>query len=150
MLALGFISACSDKVEEVNNQETQANVSIPEYDKITFSYKKGELKVGCDVDSQMVCAIDLLAKCTINPNWPECNKELMPSFVFMEDESLKRPTEVSFRIYKLKPLGEGIVEAYTDSSCNGGWFGLCQGNVIYVLSPHGKTWKVNDVYSLAQ
>jgi len=101
-------------------------------------------------DGAMMCAIELAAKCTINPKHKECDKNLLPSFIFMEDESLQRPTEISFRVYKLKPLQGGIIEAYTESSCNGGWFGLCQGNVIYVLSSQGSGWKVNDIYSLAQ
>ena len=58
----------------------------------------------------------------------------------MNDESLQRPTEMSFRVYKLKPLNDGSVEAYTESTCNGNWFELFQGNIIYVLSPNGKDW----------
>lgn len=67
----------------------------------------------------------------------------------MEDESLQRPTEMTFRVYKLKPLKSGSVELYTESTCNGNWFGLCQGNIIYVLTPNGDKWNVNDIYAIA-
>jgi len=148
-VAIGLISACSDGSSQTESS-SQSQTTSPEYEKITFSYKQGELPDGCRVDSAMMCAIELAAKCTINPKHKECDKNLLPSFIFMEDESLQRPTEISFRVYKLKPLQGGIIEAYTESSCNGGWFGLCQGNVIYVLSSQGSGWKVNDIYSLAQ
>lgn len=93
--------------------------------------------------------MESMAKCTIDPGRADCDRSKMPDFVFMNDESLQRPTEMSFRVYKLKPLNDGSVEAYTESTCNGNWFGLCQGNVIYVLSPNGNDWKVKDVYALA-
>ncbi len=149
LVSMGLIGACSDRVEPAESL-SQSQTTMPEYEKITFSYKQGELQDGCSVDSSMMCTIELAAKCTVNPKHKECDKNLLPSFIFMEDESLQRPTEMAFRVYKLKPLTNGIVEVYTESSCNGGWFGLCQGNIIYVLAPQGSDWKVNDIYSLAQ
>ena len=35
----------------------------------------------------MVCAIDLYAKCTLDPKGSECDKKKMPKFVFMDDEN---------------------------------------------------------------
>ena len=57
----------------------------------------------------------------------------MPSFVFMQDETLTRPTFQSYKITKLTPRADGSVEVHTQSSCNGNWFGLCNGNIIYVM-----------------
>ena len=145
MMALCLISACSDK-ENANEQE---NTPKTGYEDIVFNYKAGELKDNCTADSPMVCAMDIAAKCTIDPKRPECDKNNLPKFIFMEDESLQRPTEMTFRIYKLKPLKSGSVEVYTESTCNGNWFGLCQGNIIYVLTPMGENWKVNDIYAMA-
>jgi len=147
-LSLGFIVACSDKSEQAETVPQQ-EVSLG-YENVIFSYKQGEIKTGCSAKDALVCAVELAVKCTINPKHEECNKNLLPSFIFMEDESLQRPSEMSFRLYQLKPLSGGMVEAYTESNCNGGWFGLCQGNVIYVLAPHDDGWKINDIYSLAQ
>ena len=145
--AASLLSACSEKSDSDTAAAPQA--TAPAYEKFVFSYRAGELKDGCSAESPMVCAMESMAKCTIDPGRADCDRSKMPDFVFMNDESLQRPTEMSFRVYKLKPLNDGSVEAYTESTCNGNWFGLCQGNVIYVLSPNGNDWKVKDVYALA-
>ena len=47
------------------------------------------------------------------------------------------------------PNEEYVVELYTDSTCNGSWFGLCQGTVIYVLTqPDDGSWYVKDIYAI--
>ena len=148
MLAvLCLLSACSEKSEEQDNELNQAET--PKYEETVFAYKMGELNDNCSAQSPMVCAIDLAVKCTIDPKRADCAKKQMPGFIFMEDESLQRPTEMTFRIYKLKPLNDGTVEVYTDSTCNGNWFGLCQGNIIYVMKPMGENWMVHNIYALA-
>lgn len=148
LLSLGFIVACSDNNEQAENAQQQ---EVPSgFENMIFSYKLGEIKAGCSTTDALICAVEMAAKCTVNPKYEECNKAMLPSFIFMEDETLQRPTEMSFKVYKLKPLSGGIVEAYTESNCNGAWFGLCQGNVIYVLAPQENGWKINDIYSLAQ
>lgn len=148
LLMIGFIAACSDKAEQSETAQQQEVSSG--YENMIFSYKQGEIKTGCSTTDALICAVELVAKCTINPKYEECKKDMLPAFIFMEDASLQRPTEMSFKVYKLKPLSGGNIEAYTESSCNGGWFGLCQGNVIYVLTPQADGWKINDIYSLAQ
>ena len=67
---------------------------------------------------------------------------------FMEDESLQRPSQASFQIVKLKPIDAHTVEVYTKSDCNGVWFGLCKGNIIYVLNNRSGNWTVKDIYAL--
>ena len=160
--ALLLISACSD--EKTSNQDTsmlstqealeegEEIVARPQFDvkfeDIVYSYDINNLPQGCDKGSDMVCAIDLQVKCTINPKLAECDAKKLPRFTFMEDESLQRPTQSSFQIVKLKPIDATTVEVYTKSECNGVWFGLCKGNIVYVLSNAKGAWVVKDLYAL--
>ena len=146
--ALLLISACSD--EKTTNQDTstlstqealekgEEIVARPQFDvefeDVVYQYDINNLPQGCDKGSDIVCAIDLQVKCTINPKLAECDAKKLPRFTFMEDESLQRPTQSSFQIVKLKPIDATTVEVYTKSECNGVWFGLCKGNIVYVLS----------------
>lgn len=114
----------------------------------TFSYTSENLKVGCDEDSKMICAVELAVKCTLNPDFEECADTKLPRFIFMSDEGLNRPTELSFKIHKIKPIASDLVEIHTNSTCNGNWFGLCQGRVIYVLVPQENSWRVKDIYAI--
>lgn len=157
---LVFAGACSDKQEEQNPEnlpleevleEGEQVVVRPNFDikfeEETYIYKFGESQAGCDKGSDVVCAIDLYAKCTLDPKGSECDKKKMPKFVFMDDESLQRPTEMRFKIVKIKPVDANMIEVYTQGSCNGMWFGLCEGNIIYVLSNKNGFWAVKDVYA---
>ena len=160
--ALLLISACSD--EKTSNQDTsmlstqealeegEEIVARPQFDvkfeDIVYSYDIKNLPQGCDKGSDMVCAIELQVKCTINPKLAECDAKKLPRFTFMEDESLQRPTQSSFQIVKLKPIDATTVEVYTKSECNGVWFGLCKGNIVYVLSNAKGAWVVKDLYAL--
>ena len=160
--ALLLISACSD--EKTTNQDTstlstqealekgEEIVARPQFDvefeDVVYRYDINNLPQGCDKGSDIVCAIDLQVKCTINPKLAECDAKKLPRFTFMEDESLQRPTQSSFQIVKLKPIDATTVEVYTKSDCNGVWFGLCKGNIVYVLSNAKGTWVVKDLYAL--
>lgn len=156
---LAFVSGCSDKKEQ-NPEDIRLEEALEDgeeivvqpsfdvtFDDITHSYKLGTLTAGCNKGSEIVCAIDLYAKCTIDPSGEECRKNRLPKFVFMEDDSLGRPDEISFKIIKIKPIDANMIEVYTQSSCNGTWFGLCNGNIIYVLSNKSGQWVVKDVYA---
>ncbi len=166
LLALTLLSAaCSDSGKEAENaplSENQAEkqtvesgetiVVKPEYDvkyeETTYSYAAGALPAQCDKGSDIICAIEQMAKCTIDPKQEECLAAKLPKFVFMPDEeSLQRPSEMSFRVTKIKPVSADMIEVYTESSCNGVWFGLCKGNIIYVLSNKSGKWVVKDVYA---
>ena len=113
-----------------------------------FSYTKDNLKSGCNEESKMICDVDLAIKCTINPDFEECASSKLPRFIFMSDEGLNRPTEMSFKIHKIKPIATDLIEIHTNSTCNGNWFGLCQGRVIYVLVPQEDSWRVKDIYAI--
>ena len=151
-----FINACSKSDSQNQNNsstktlETNKNISQTIDKNTIFSFDINTLKPGCDNQSQIVCAINVTIKCTINPDFEECekNKANMPSFVFMQDESLQRPTSQSYKITKIKPLQDGSIEVYTQSTCNGNWFGLCNGNIIYVLQNKDDAWIVKDLYAV--
>ena len=160
--ALLLISACSD--EKTTNQDTstlstqealekgEEIVARPQFDvefeDVVYRYDINNLPQGCDKGSDIVCAIDLQVKCTINPKLAECDAKKLPRVTFMEDEGLQRPTQSSFQIVKLKPIDATTVEVYTKSECNGVWFGLCKGNIVYVLSNAKGAWVVKDLYAL--
>ena len=115
---------------------------------MVFSYKKSSLEDNCTQDSKMLCAVDFAVKCTINPEYKGCKESKLPRFIFMNDESLKRPTEISFKLHKIKPISADLMEIHTNSQCDGNWFGLCQGRVIYVLVPDNDSWRVKDIYAI--
>ena len=146
-LALILFTACSPK-DTTSEKATEENSSL---DKDTvFSFDVSNLKTGCDNDSDLVCTINYAVKCTLNPKFDDCEKQKdkLPSFIFMEDESLKRPTFQSYKITKMLPREDGAVEVYTQSSCNGNWFGLCNGNIIYVMKNLDSKWYIKDMYTL--
>ncbi|MBE6451481.1 MAG: hypothetical protein E7016_05915 [Alphaproteobacteria bacterium] len=132
-----------DKVSE--NVAQNQDIAIED---MVFEYKKGKLKTDCKQDSKMLCAVDFAVKCTINPEFEGCKESKLPKFIFMSDESLKRPTEISYKLHKMKPIAADLIEVHTDSTCNGNWFGLCQGRVIYVLVPDNDSWRVKDIYAI--
>ncbi len=149
LLAFLLITLVACSKEDTTAEKTaQANQTL---DKETvFSFSSDDLTAGCNNSSEIICTINLAVKCTINPNLDECseNKEILPSFIFMQDESLQRPTFQSYQITKLKPREDGAVEVYTQSSCNGNWFGLCNGNIIYVMKNYDSKWQIVDMYAV--
>lgn len=152
LAAVCLIAACSP--QETEQDKTAENISpaapqVP-LDEEIYSFDLNTLTPGCSGDSQIICAINMSVKCTINPEFSECaeHKDEMPDFVFMQDESLQRPTSQSYKITKIKPLKDNLVEVYTQSTCNGNWFGLCNGNIIYVMNLKDGKWIVNELYAI--
>lgn len=145
-----IISSCSKQEEQKAAPQKQEVPVVSIDENIVYTFDLNTLKSGCENGSEMICAINNSIKCTINQQFAECetNKDLMPDFIFMQDDSLKRPTSQSYKITKLKPLADGNVEVYTQSTCNGNWFGLCNGNIIYVMENRGGRWAVKDLYAL--
>ncbi|MBE6451958.1 MAG: hypothetical protein E7012_00515 [Alphaproteobacteria bacterium] len=147
-----LLSSCIKKEEKQinNNESTKQNIESEINKNTVFSFDINTLKEGCETQSQMICTINYSIKCTINPTFSECKqyKAFMPNFIFMQDESLKRPTSQSYKITKIKPLADGTIEVYTQSTCNGNWFGLCNGNIIYVMDYQNNQWTVKDIYAI--
>lgn len=116
-----------------------------------YTWNTQNLTEECSFDKQMLCAVETAIKCTIKPDGKDCKTVNLPKFIFMTEQSVNRPTEIAYKFTNKKPLPNNTVEIYTESSCNGTWFGLCQGTVIYVLSPNEKntdTWYVRDIYAV--
>lgn len=144
---LALFCACS-KQSETKKEQSDPKTEFNTEDVYSFDIKN--LPIGCSENSEVVCSINNYIKCTINPRFSDCvkNKDFMPDFVFMEDENLQRPTIQSYKILKLKPLSNGKIEVYTQSTCNGNWFGLCNGNIIYVMESKENQWNITEVYAI--
>ncbi|MDR1694056.1 MAG: hypothetical protein LBR70_02540 [Lactobacillaceae bacterium] len=99
-------------------------------------------------DNDALCVVELAVKCTINPKLNFCDKTKLPRFIFMEDEYLGRPKKIDYSIIKTHPIDMHTVEIQTKSTCDGTWFGLCNGNIIYVISDAKGEWAVKEIYSL--
>ena len=134
------------EVKKIVPQEVEAK-KVPLEEK-QFTYNKGALNADCGEESEMFCAVDFAVKCTIDPEFEGCKDSKLPKFIFMNDTSLERPTEISFKIHKIKPISADLIEMHTDSACDGVWFGLCKGRVIYVLVPDNDSWRVKDIYAI--
>ena len=131
-------------------QPVEPSPSVTSFEDKVYTYNPENLPQECNINSAMACAVEFAVKCTINPDFAGCRQSNLPKFIFMEDPSLDRPTEISFKISKDKPIAADLVEIYTESTCNGNWFGLCQGNIIYVIVPTEDAWRVKDIYAIEQ
>ena len=147
LLTVLILTSCGKK-DTTAEKTAEASTNIDT--KTVFSFNVDSLQEGCDTKSDIICTINTTIKCILNPEFSECAKakEFMPSFVFMQDDTLQRPTFQSYKITKLKPRSDGAVEVYTNSSCNGNWFGLCNGNIIYVMKNYDSKWHIIDMYAL--
>ena len=150
------LTACKDKQEPTENKSTNLTIQISmpaDPDKI-YNYQKDNLSETCESDSEIVCAIENVVKCALNPTAPYCDKNTMPEFLFYddsmfaEDDVLGRPSEQSFKITKIKPLDNQTIEVFTQGQCDKNWFGVCEGNVIYVMTKQFGPWQVQDVYAI--
>ena len=152
------LSACKEQTEDNSaplNQETLIEVSLPDsaYEQ-TFSYQKDNLPTQCQSENELVCSIENVVKCALNPELAYCDKQNMPEFLFYDDamfagdDIIGRPTEQSFQIRKIKPLTAHEIEVITLGTCDNNWFGVCEGNIIYVMSNKTGSWLVDDVYAI--
>ncbi len=124
----------------------QVEEALPE---TVYSFNAQELTADCSEDvSEMLCAVENAVKCTLKPDMEFCAKQNLPTFIFMTDPTVERPTEINYRFINKTVLPNGTTEIYTESSCNGGWFGLCQGTIIYQLGQSGGKWVVRDIYGI--
>lgn len=113
------------------------------------SYTAADVKSGCSAEDKIFCAVEKAVKCTLAPEIDGCNKESVPGFVLSKPDVTERPTEMSFAITKIKPMtGSSEIYVYTTSTCNSVWFGLCEGTVVYALTPAAGEWAVTNIYAL--
>lgn len=161
-LMTAMVAACSENNDSNTDANESNNVSISsqqnyletpqiDYENQVFEFDAANIDMSCNKDSKMVCALDLALKCTLNPTLDGCNDTQIPQFIFMDDENLGRPTKMTYKIEKLKAINSDTIEVYTQSTCDGNWFCLCQGNVIYVMGMDAEgNWRVKDIYAIAQ
>ena len=144
-----MLAACSDKNTDTAEVTSVNDSVLTDFSEKTFEVNAATAAQPCGLNSETVCAVIDYISCSINPNLQKCrdSKSFLPSFVFMNDESLERPTWQKFQIVKIKPLSSGDMEIYATSTCDGKWFGLCQGNIIFVLTNKNSRWFVKDVYA---
>ena len=153
VVLLGFSWYLLQKTPQKTVSAEQKTVIVPEpkLPDTLFTFKKDELDADCSDNNPQFCAVEQAVKCTINPELEGCKKAKLPRFIFLTDSGIDRPTEISYKFTEKKLLNNQNVELYTDSTCNGTWFGLCHGRVIYVLAPEGNNnWSVKDIYAIEQ
>ena len=149
ILILVFLYAWKTRTSEpIIVSDLNPNVASKNFEDKVYVYKADKLPSTCKLNSPMACAVEFAIKCTLNPDFNGCRDSKLPKFIFMTDEALERPSEMSFQIVKIKQINPDLIELHTDSTCNGKWFGLCQGRIIYVLTPLGDGWRVKDIYAI--
>ena len=151
-LLFGFSAYLLHKTpkEKIVVENEEIVVQEPKLPETVYNFKKDELKEDCSEANAQLCAVETAVKCTINPDLEICEKANIPQFIFLKDSGIDRPSEISYKFTDKKILNNQNVEFYTDSTCNGTWFGLCHGRVIYVLEPQGSEWNVKDIYAIEQ
>lgn len=153
MLALlGFSFYLVSKTKDADRTVVEADVvevEMPKLPEQLFEFNQSNLPEECALDDAMFCAVETAVKCTINPTLEFCSQADLPKFLFMQDPGLDRPTEMSYKIIDKKALNNDTTEIYTESNCNGNWFGLCQGTIIYVMAQKPENvWYVKDIYAI--
>ena len=125
----------------------QAEETLPD---AVYGFNQQNMTTECsDGLTDMLCAVESAVKCTIKPDLENCTKLDLPQFIFMTDPTVERPTEINYKFVNKEVQPNGSTAIYTESSCNGGWFGLCQGTVIYVVSQSKSgAWQVRDIYAI--
>lgn len=149
-----FITACSDKKDDKQSSQSSLSQNVEtlsaDFSDKVFHFNLDATEQPCSEKSEIVCTINLAIQCTLNPKLDKClaHKNNMPNFIFMEDEFLGRPTELSYQIMKIKPLPNNQYEVFTLGTCNGNWFGLCNGKIIYVMKNDNDNWSIVDIYAI--
>lgn len=124
------------------------------FDDKEYTYQKDNMPTKCLSESEIICAIENVVKCALNPKAPYCDAQSMPDFIFYDDamfaddDGLGRPTKQSFRPIKMKPLDGSTIEVFTIGTCDKNWFGNCAGNIIYILDNSSGHWRVKELYAI--
>ncbi len=157
------ISACGDNKEQQKDTSTQQTAqqqentpSIPavKQDGSIYQYYKTNLPETCNLQDEVLCAIENVIKCALDPKKAYCDQKNMPDFIFYDDSmfaddnGLGRPTEQSFEVIKTKTVDNNTIEVFTKGTCDKNWFGNCAGNIIYILNNKSGKWVVKELYAL--
>lgn len=134
------VVSVANKTEEVSFKTDEKHV-----------YTSGDLQTECASEDKIFCAVERTVKCTMVPELDGCDKSVVPSFVLGKTEEVERPTEISFKVIKIKPIADSSdISVYTKSDCNALWFGLCKGTVVYSLTPKDNEWAVTNIFALEE
>ena len=153
----GLMAAClfflQKKGDATNVVVAQQNVNVEQNfatDEMHV-YSATDISGECLANDQIFCAVERVVKCTMQPDLDVCTKESVPAFVVGNAEDTERPTEMSFKVIKIKPIPDSQdISVYTESDCNAMWFGLCKGTVVYSLTPSDENgqWRVTNIFAL--
>lgn len=139
--------AGSAEVQE--RQEIADSTHSAETSDAMHEYSVTDLSNVCQENDKIFCAVERTVKCTMAPEMEGCDKNSVPSFVLGKTDEAERPTHISFKIVKIKPIPESSdISVYTESDCDALWFGLCKGTVVYSLSSTEDGWRVNNIFAL--
>lgn len=153
------LAACG-KSDTRDSDEKSAVTAAPaaetalEFDGKEYSYKRDALPAACISENEIICAIENVVKCALNPKASYCDAKTMPDFIFYDDamfaddDGLGRPTTQSFRPVKMKPINADTIEVLTTGTCDKNWFGNCAGNIIYILDNKSGHWRVKELYAI--
>lgn len=151
----GLMAAIMFHLQQKSGQEEVVQTVAVVENEATYeavhTYTAQDLSAECSTDDHIFCAVERVVKCTMTPELDGCSKDNVPAFVLGKAKDTDRPTEISFRVMKIKPVpGSTDVSVYTESDCNAMWFGLCKGTVVYALTPHEgeNNWRVTNIYAL--
>ena len=134
------------KIEKRTISLVKSNINMSFDADKTYHFQKDKFTPDC-TESDVICAVDLTAKCTINPKMEGCTEKTVPSFIFQEFEAAKRPSQITFNIIQIKQTTPEMISVVTKSKCDEKWYGLCQDTVIYILNTKDKNLFVSDIYS---
>lgn len=147
--SLSLLKKNNKEIVQTTENAQDEVIAEPDFPDTLFSFNKETLIEDCSVTNPQICAVEIAVKCSINSDLEMCKNANLPQFIFIKDAGTDRPTEISYRFTNKKVLANQNAEFYTESSCNGTWFGLCQGTVIYVTSQDSSgKWFVKDIYAI--
>lgn len=134
------------KMPSFAEEQIQMPPQIP-FDDETRRFEFGKISEEC-TDIEAICAVNKAVKCTIDPKLEFCDKNYVPRFIFIDDSTVGRPEYIEYKVVNTNSIDMNTVEIQTVGDCDGMWFGLCKGNIIYVLTDHSGEWVVKDIYAL--
>lgn len=148
LFLLLFIASCGEKSQEPSGLATEAEKISINYNQNEHKFDLANLDTECNQTDNINCAIDKFIKCSIKPELKICNKKELPRFIFMQDDGLERPSSQTYSIVALKNIDDKTIQVKTISTCNGKLFGLCNGNIVYLLVQENNQWVVKDLYAI--
>ena len=151
VLLFCFSLSLLSKNSEKSSSVAVADNPLPEAEsKNLYTFNPDNIADLCADRHNVLCAVENIVKCTIKPTLPSCAALHLPRFVFMQGDNVDRPTEISYKITKYTMDANKKASVYTQSTCNASWFGICEGNIVYLLNETPEGWAIEDIYSIEE